>query len=220
MLTRNITLLSITLLTLVTLGYAMSNENQSRFQLIPIDWNKSDPRWKEFAQQYLEKMQQVGQGTPAAKLPGYKFDRVLVEVKSPLISKFISNYRIYTDKYSTFVFASDGEVIDLTKYWGGAVGDDPYYRNPQFSNFIKKQNIQINDETGAVEIIELIEDIYREPFDEPNWKHKVSKNNEIWQVVNTYFGTASVLAPPVWEIVTDGQNHIIEVRQRDTMFRR
>ena len=200
----------------------VQNKNGSRYELLTIDWSKVDPVWKTFAEQHIERMRQAESNTPRSKLPGYKFDRVFVEIKNPFISKFLPNYQFYTEKYFTFAFNKGSkEITSIANGWG-AVGDDPYYRNQEFSDFIKTQKIQITDKQNAIEFLKLVEDIYRW-FDSDNvnyWRFKAEKENNIWVVRYEYIGPPenSIMLPPVWEIVTNGQNYVTEVRQQRKRF--
>ena len=200
-----------------------SNNSGARYELLAINWDSADPIWKSFAEQHIEKMRQAEAETPASKLPGYKFDRVFVEIKSPFISKFLPNYQIYTEKYSTYAFdTKTKEITDIANGWGGAVGNDPYYRNQKFSDFIKTQNIKATDNQGATEFLKLVEDIYRwsDSDNVTYWKLKTEKEKGIWVARYEYTGPPenSIIMPPVWEIVVDKQNYVTEVRQQRGQF--
>lgn len=227
-----ITAVIIVVIALVTLGYfsflkrsssPTQDVSESRHQLVEIDWNSVDPTWRLFAEQHIEKMRQIEEKTPAAKLPGYKFDRVFVEIKSPFISRFLPNYQIYTEQYFTFAFnKASKEITDIGNGWGGAVGDDPYYRNQNFSDFIKDQKIQVTDKQSAIDFLKLIEDIYRwsDTDNLTYWQLAANKKGGIWNVQSKYIGPPeySTMVPPVWEVVTDAQNFVTEVREQRERF--
>ena len=227
-----ITITLIIVIVLVTLGYfsffkksssPTQNESEPRHQLVEIDWGSVDPTWRLFAEQHIEKMRQIEAKTPAAKLPEYKFDRVFVEIKSPFILRFLPNYQIYTEQYFTFAFNKvTKEITDIGNGWGGAVGDDPYYQNKKFSDFIKNQEIQVTNKQSAIDFLKLVEDIYRWS-DSDNltyWQLAANKKGGIWTVQSKYIGPPeySIIVPPVWEVVTDAQNYVIEVRQQRERF--
>lgn len=174
-----------------------------------VDWRIVEKKWKIFAEQHLEKMRQLDPE-----------QRKFVEIKSPFISKYLPNYKIYTEKYFTFALRADGEIIQIAKPaldWS-ARGDESYYRSPQYSNFISKQHIQVVDEKIAIEVIKLTGDIYERSYiGEPvSWKPVVFRKNDIWIVQIEYVGPPeySIIVPPVWEIVVDEQNYIKEIRHQ------
>lgn len=199
------------------------NKSEPRYKLVEINPENVDQTWKAFAEQHIERMRQIEAKTPSAKLPGYKFDRVFVEIKSPFISRFLPNYQIYTEQYFTFAFnVTTKEVTNIANGWGGAVGYNPYYRDQEFSNFIKNQKIQATNKQGAIDFLKLVEDIYRWS-DSDNliyWELKAKKDGGIWVVQSEYIGPPeySIIVPPVWEVVVDAQGYITEVRQRRERF--
>lgn len=195
------------------------NNSGARYKLLTINWGNADPVWKTFAEQHIEKMRQAEAETPASKLPGYKFDRVFVEVKSSFISKLLPNYQIFTEKYFTYAFnIKTKSIMNIANGWGGAVGNDLYYRNQEFSDFIKTQKIQITDEQNATEFLKLVEDIYRwsDSDNVTYWKLSANKKESIWLGQYEYTGPpeAQIFAPAVWEVVVDKQNYVTEVRQQ------
>lgn len=190
-----------------------------RHQDIPIDWDTVNPEWKGVAEQHLEKMREIESKNPIASRPDYIFDREFFEIKSPYILKYLSNYHIYTTKYSAFAVRKDGVITQIASPaldWS-AKGGEQYYTSPKYSQFISEQQIQVENEETAIGIVKLSEDIYRFAYKlSDGWKHRATKKDNVWEVHIDFIGPSdvSIVLAPVWEIVTDEQNNVLEIRHQ------
>ncbi|MEK7181259.1 MAG: hypothetical protein AAB738_02925 [Patescibacteria group bacterium] len=196
-----------------------ANDLQPSSKTNPLDWKEAEEKWRVFAEQHIEKMRQLD-----------REPRKFVEVKSELISKYLPNFRIYTEKYFTFALRVDGDIIEIAKpalgwqaKWVGPGEEDyeSYYRSPEYSDFMSKQRIQVADSQTAIEVIKLTEDIYNRSGYEPSWwEYTASKSRNIWTIRIEWVGpsTYSIILPPVWEIVVDEQSNLKEIRQQRERF--
>lgn len=186
------------------------------------DWREAETKWKLFEQEHLERMRQIGAKTPAAKLPDYKFDREFMEIKSPLITKYLPNYRIFTEKYFEFVLGKDGHIICLGETWPGKL---PFQSAPDFelmddSAFLRTLEIRVNDARTATEVVKLVRVLHsRNPTTGSeliaNWVMKTQKKQDFWIITMDFVGPphVSIMMPPSWKISVDEKNQIMKFKE-------
>ena len=191
------------------------------------EWQNAEAKWNLFAEEHMERMRKIDGETPRAKLPDYKFDGEWFEIKHPLISKYLPDYRIYSEKYFTFALSKTGQIIAIETTWPGGTPykSAPDFETKSFSNFISELLIPVDNKQSAIEFaqLKLVVDGgngYPTYSDYPYWEFKSSRNGSVWIVRIDYIGDpfASIIVPPYWEIVVDGQNHVKEIIKKRSDF--
>lgn len=170
-----------------------------------------------------------------SKTPAYKYDpkgfwTVFEEIKSPLINKFFPNHRIFREQLvgaqvlGAFALGKDGTITDIDDGWSGKPSTKKF-TNPKYSDFLKSQNIKINNAPDAARLIQLTELI------EINWslkgyKYTASREDSYWRGYGSYIGTpwtrflecflprgSMGRIPTKWIIGVDKQNLVNEIFQ-------
>ena len=137
-----------------------------------------------------------------------------------------------------FALSIEGEIVDLESGAWSMPNGGKYSRNHKISDFLKTQNIVVSDANSAIDVAKLVEDISFTPgkvmylksntnnfriFDkryyrsilskELDWKHNVEKRKGYWKITQHYVGPpASIMMQPAWEIVTNQQDRLVEIR--------
>lgn len=129
-------------------------------------WEKADKKWEEFKEHYLKSVHVQEMKTPAYKHSGESFLTVFEEVKSPLIQKFFPDHKIFraqpaeatSQPYGAFAISKDGVITDISDGWSAQSEKDDF-RNPNYVRFLQSQNITIENERDAAQLIQLTEPI-------------------------------------------------------------
>lgn len=205
-----------------------TNFSESTIELLPssslssnANWSKAETRWNVFIQEHIERMRIIDSKTPAAKLPNYKFDRQSLEITHSLISKYLTNNRIFTDRYFTFVLRNDGHIIVIgtTLPGNSAYKSAPDLEVLEYSNFIKNMELSISDNQTAIEMVKLKTIVngngYAKDSDWDSWEFKASQNANKWIVNLRYVGDlgASIMMPSSWEISVNEKNSITGIKE-------
>lgn len=192
-----------------------------------LEWQIAEGKWKLFAEEHMERMRRIDGNTPRAQLPDYEFDREWFEIKHPLISKHLADYRVFSEKYFTFALNKTGQIITIGTTWPGGAPykSAPDFETKSFSDFIHMLSIPVNDRQSAFELVQLKLIVdgshgYPTAFDYPSWKFKATKEGNIWIVRVDYVGdpTASIGVSPSWEVVVGEQNRVQEVIEKYPNF--
>lgn len=206
------------------------------------DWTEAEAKWKAFVEKHLENMRELDTEKNNRSYAQKTFDRQFVEICSPLISEYLSQYRVFTDTFATFLLHGSGKIVPLGRgAWVDTGEYPPLYQNRTYSSFLSKEKIPVLDSSVAVDMVQLSNDIYNAPaiirslmkntegyriFDrhlyqyllgnDSHWSYKAEKKGNLWTVTMEYVGPpeVSIMEPRIWEIGTDDQGYAIEVRQR------
>jgi hypothetical protein len=120
-------------------------------------WSKAMAVWIAFADPYIGKIR-VEEDDPS---------RQWVEVKSLLLSKWLSNSRFFIFetnqimRSSMFALEKTGVIVDVGSGQWSSPGDDKerIYRNAKMTNFLKQNRLQITDPNTAMSAAKLVEEL-------------------------------------------------------------
>ncbi len=170
------------------------------------EWRNAERKWELFAEEHMARMRRLDR----------QFDREWLEIKHPLISKYLSDYRIFTDKYFTFALYKSGRITAIGTTWPGNAPykTAPDFETKEFSNFLKSFAIPVSSSAAAIELVRLkliVDGGHGVPSaydDGRDWQFGASKENSTWYVKVDYKGDpkTSIERPPKWEIKCDIQN--------------
>lgn len=186
------------------------------------DWKTAEAKFQNFVQEYLVKMRELDERNLRAKLPDYKFDREFAEIKSQIISKYLVDYRIFTDKHFNFALNKDGHIIVLGKTMPGnfSYSTTPDFETINESSLLNRLGIKIINGETAIEVVKLIESIFKihgsvDDSGRKHWTMRAEKVEDIWKIEVKYVGPLgySIAVPPYWEIVVDSQDNVKEFRE-------
>jgi len=197
-------------------------------------WAPARRKWLGFIGPYLSRIRQE-EHNPSIQC---------VEMRSVLISEYLPKYRIYaveTNRISSpklFAVSISGEIVDLKSGEFSSREERGPFKNKEFSDFLKKQQIEVSDPNTAIEIGRLIEEITFAPdrwmylksntdnfsifkmwvFYGPgtywlrDWEWYAEKEETGWMVSRRYIGPpASIIMPPQWKLILDEEETITEV---------
>jgi len=193
---------------------ACAAPSQIYAESLPSIWEGAERKWAAFAEERREQLRRIDGNTPAARLPGYKFVLDVREITSPLLSKYLPDYRIYAAR-GAYVMRHDGRLIGLPGRGGGPYLTAPDLESMAVSDFLREIGIKVQDKETAIELALLSGHIRGrvEGYDLTRWRYHVEKNDNTWIISVTYTVNdgASIMAPPHWEVVIDERGYVVEV---------
>ena len=185
-------------------------------------WVAAEKRWGTFAKTWLDAAKNAEAQTPRAHLPNYRFDHEWIELKSRLLSKYLSHERAFTDRYQCFVLNEDAQI---TLLMSGSDQQSPNLcqrlgcRASDFSGFIEELRILAQEGQGAIDAVEIYQSLTSNgnlPLNDlhPQWKATASKERGSWEVRFIYAGPPDVqlMAPPMYHAVVGPNGDISELR--------
>ena len=165
---------------------------------------------------------------------------------SALLRKYLPGYRVYVrmaDSYGKetriFLATRDGAVTPLPDAQWRKRDDEPFWRSPVISEFLRKRQIKVRNGEEAVELARLFEEleaaanyvaflkintkdftVFDSQFIEQQFGPRVHwqytpepRGGEGWTVTVKYVGPpASIRQPPVYEIDLDEQQTFQDLR--------
>lgn len=195
-------------------------------------WALAGRKWLEFIGPYLSRIRQEE----------HKPSIQCVEVRSVLISEYLSEHKIYVvetrrgGRSSTFAMSITGEITDLgSGDWMGRKGEK-HFRNRKLSGFLDEQRITVSDHKTAIGVMKLVEKISSAPNDatllrrntnnftifdkrlyprshHTNWEYSAERQNGSWAATRKYVGPpAMIMKPRKWEIMLDKNDRFVEMR--------
>ena len=211
----------ITSIWFINLGYGAELDTTPKEK----GWGEADKKWAAFANEHMERMKNHDLTLPLATLPNYKFDMEWVEVKSKLITKYLTDYRIFADRRFRFVLDKKGHIICLGETWPlkRPFETAPDFEVKKFSEFIQSLRVPVKNAETAVELVKLKEVIYegnghvndtKLEQRENLWRYKASRKNKIWYVRMDYIGPpASIMESPIWKIELDQDGYMQVIKE-------
>ncbi len=167
---------------------------------------------------------------------------------SALLRKYLPGYRVYVrmaDSFGNetriFLAMKDGAVTPLPDAHWRKRDDEPFWRSPVISEFLRKRQIKVRNEEEAVEVAKLFEElegaanyvaffkintrnftVFDSQFIEQqfgpkiHWQYTPERRGETgWTVTVKYVGPpASIRQPPIYEIDLDEQQTLQDLRHR------
>ena len=204
----------------INLGYGAELDTTTKEE----EWREADQKWSAFANEHMERMKNYDLTLPRAKLPNYKFDMEWIEVKSKLITKYLTDYRIFADRRFMFVLDKKGHIICLGETWPlkRPFETAPDFEVKKLSEFFRNLRIQVKDEGSAIDLIKLSEIIQGNGYTDDkelerrdrSWAYKVSKKDKKWYVTMRYIGPpAQIMEPPVWKIQLEQYDYLQTIKE-------
>lgn len=181
---------------------------------IPTGWENADLRWSMFANEHMDRMREHDLTLPRAKLPSYKFDMKWEELKNPIITKYLPDYKIFFDQRFVFVLDKSGHIICLGNFLplNRAFESAPDLEVITYSDFIKKMRIKIQSPEDAIDMAKLMEAVLwggRIEYEKSDaWRFKANRSDNSWIVNLDYVGPpANIFVPPTWKITLEEQGY-------------
>jgi hypothetical protein len=147
---------------------------------------------------------------------------IQVEVKTPLVEKYLPGYTFTARPSDRTLVATDketGRSVPLDAQWMAPPEEENTFRVPDVSRLLAGVGIFIRDAQTAIEVAQLVENLTRfgpqMPAERDDWKYTAVKARNSWIVTVTYVGPpAMIREPPVYEIQTTNGSRFVEIRFR------
>ncbi len=166
-----------------------------------LKWRIAKRKWGEFIEPYLAKQcNRLKKTWPKGKeIPIGSY----VEFQSPLVKKFLPDYKIYiieTNIISVsnlFAVSTEGKVFDLKGgVFSSMSGPTGTFKNEMFSDFIRAQQIVVSDENSAMETGKFIEELV---FSPRRWGFIKGNSNNFKIFKTRIFAKSGTVDDPDWK---------------------
>lgn len=173
-----------------------------------LKWRTAKLKWVEFVRPFLEEQRNELKRTwpKEREIPLWGY----VEFQSPLVRRYLPNYKIYIIETSLinvsklFAVSSQGEVYNLkgSSFFSSKDGVEPF-KNEMFSDFIRKQQIVASDANTAIEIGQFVEELV---FASNRWMHFRYNSNDFKVFRDLLFSKEGTFRDPNWQWYSEKYN--------------